>query len=259
MPAVRAASQAELGQFAQAATALERAVKGPVSLAIAQRYAFWARLGPSCFGTNAQSCVSPATAAANRAADIDARYFAMAVRGLDTGQLQLAVWLESTEQSGVLHMGIVKAGTLQAGMGQWQAAVLPLVAYAVRGAIAVGTWVVVDAWAKSQQAKSDADKLRAQTAAEVASAVTKLSASSPQKAQQLAATLKQATDAANNVQPGFLDQLSSAASGAMQRIGEAATGVGQEVGAWLPLALLAVYALSRRRTNPRRHKRGWCP
>ena len=206
---------------------LERYIRGPVTLAVLRRYAFWHALQQTLPGAAAT------LAAEHREQDELAQRFAALLRGLDAGTLQVLPWREATEGPAVLRLGVVPAGAIGAGtLG------FPILAVIAVGAAAVGAWVLLDAWLAARKLEANTDALRAKTQAEVTRAVTQLSATDPMGARQLANALTAANRAAANVQPGILE-----------RIGETVDKITETVSdnsSWL-LALAAVWLFGRRR------------
>lgn len=199
----------------QGATQLHDAMHGPVAQAIAARLAFWRSLQMSAAAA-AGVAASPALLSqllgaqlmqANAIADRNASSYAKLLAGLDSGALVLVAWSAGDERSpGPLQLGIARSDVKPGALGQWQ--VLPIVVrVASQVAIAAGAWILANAWTTSKELEAQASKTRADTSAKVAAAVTTLAKTDPGRAQALADALARAQSAADQAQPGLLDQL----------------------------------------------------
>lgn len=230
---VIAATPSERAELGAARDALERFVRGQVALAVVQRWALWDSLRRN-LGAALQGLAGPELLAANAEQDQRARQLAMLVRGLDSGQLELAAWAEPLEHGrGPLRLAVVQAGTL----GLFP--ILPVIVIAGAAAIAGGAFVLADAWTEARKLEAEATATRAKTAAQITARVTQLAATDPQGAAQLAGALTAANQAANAAQPSLLDRLTGAVRGVLPS--------SPDLG-WIGWAALAWLLLRRRAT-----------
>lgn len=219
-----AEQRAEIGA---ARDALERYVRGAVTNAIVQRWAFWRSLEQS----GAARAAAP-LAGAHAAADEDARRFAGLLRGLNTGALELVPWAEPREQGyGTIRLGVARTGAL----GLFQ--LVPVLIIAAAAAVASGVFVLADLWLEARKLEAEASNLRAKTAAQITSTVAQVAQQDPHSAAALADALARANQAATAARPSLLDQLVGAIGTALP----SSSGLG-----WLGWAALAWLFLRRR-------------
>jgi len=225
---------AQLAELRRAAAVLERAMGGEVALAIARRWAFTRSLEASATAAGVTLAqLSPAVARANGQADGSARRWAQLLEALRAGAAVVQPWAPESEAGlGPVRLGIARAG----GLGLWQL-VPTLVIGAASALAAAGGWVILDAWTEARREQATADRVRAETAAAVSSAITQAAKISPDAAAQLAQALQRANQAASGAQPSLLGSLAGAV--------DATVSTARDSGPWLALA--AIYFFARRR------------
>lgn len=250
-----AASPAELSQLQASVQQLENYMRGQVARVIASRYAFWQALKAQALTQNAQSLLEqllgPELVTLNAQADHNAAAFGDMLRGLDSGELKLAAWTQQSESGAQspLQLGIVRQGTDPGRLGQWQLLAPIIVRTAVQATVAVGAWVLANAWTTSRQLEAQADKVKADTAAKITAAVTSVAKQDPAAARALADALGNANNAANAATPGLLDQIGGAVRDVTQSVRDVSSGIRESGGeiVFLLLAWLVYKAFSERR------------
>lgn len=247
MPATPA-DASQLAAIKAAGQQLEQQMLGPTALAVVRRWAFWDSLRQSADSAGLKASdiydlLGVPLARANIAADKDAQGFALLVGALNNGQAKLAAWAITNEQGqpGPLQLGIVKSGVDPSTLGQWQA--LPIILrIGAQAALAIGSWIVVNAWTHAKELEAGADQTRANTQAAISSAITKAAAQNPQAGAMLADALSRANTAASGAQPGLLDSIADSIRSVGAGVGQAASSFGGTA-----LLLLGFWLFSRRR------------
>jgi hypothetical protein len=239
----------------QGVAKLETFMVQDVAKAMAARLVYFRVLADAAQQVGASDLLAqmlgPSVLQANAIASQNAAKFIALRRGLDAGDLVLVAWSEGGEQQpGPLQLGIVKRETQPQTLGQWQVVLPAVVRVAGQAALAIGSWVLVNAWTTAHELSAQAEKTRADTASKMTSAVAQLAKTDPDRAQQLAAVLSQAQSAANAATPGLLDQLIGSVRDITGGVHELARGAGSAAESGLLLLGLLWY-LSKRKKNPR--------
>jgi hypothetical protein len=246
-----AASPAELSQLQAGVQQLEAYMRGQVARVIAARYAFWQALRAQASQSLLEQLVGPELVTLNAQADHNAAEFGKLLRGLDSGELKLAAWTQQSESGATspLQLGIVRQGTDPGQLGQWQLLAPIIVRTALQATVAVGSWVLANAWLTSKQLEAQADKVKADTASKITAAVSSVAKQDPAAARALADALGKANDAANSATPGLLDQIGGALRDVTQTMHDVGAGVRESGGeiVFLLLAWLVYKAFSGRR------------
>jgi len=232
---VIAATPQQVQQLRAAAQAFEDYAAG-VSRVVGVRYAYWHTLRQQAarYGVNPADIVGPQLALEHEAADARARQWATAIRALDTGRAQLAAWTPVGEAGpGPLRLGVVQTGTLPIQIGVFP--IVPIVIYAAGAALAVGTWLIADAWTTAKQTEAEALKLQTQTQAKITAAVIEAGKVSPDAATALSDAIAKANLSAQQPTSSIFDQLANAFGGAAQTLstGPGLVGMGLLFLAWL--------------------------
>ena len=208
----RPATAHEQAALRAASSLFKSYVETELAPAVGGALELWKRLGP------VQLQLPAEVRARNAALQDRAARVQSLVRGLQSGELELAGW-QSSEQ-GEIQLGIVSAGAL----GFWPV-VITVIAV---GALIGTTWKALDAWSQVQGLKAEAELVRAQTAKSVQDVIA---TADPNKRTALAMALSTAQQAANAVG-------SSWASSVAATYAKSAAGVG--------VALFGLWWLYRR-------------
>lgn len=179
----RAATQHEQSALRAASTLFTSFIRNEVAPAVGGALAQWNALGPAV-----QAQLPESIRQRNARLQLDADRWQQLVRGLQSGEYELAAW---TPEGGELRLGVVSAGSL----GFWPVVITVVAIGAVLGA----TWKVLDAWDDVGRLKAEAEATRAATAKSVQDTIAQVSKTDPNAATALANVLTRAQQAANAV------------------------------------------------------------
>jgi len=239
MTAVALSAQ-ELTTLRAAVVSLEQYMKGPAAQALAARAAFWRSLQSSAARVPGgaqllERLVGPQLMTLHKQADGNALEYVRMLRALDAGELRLAAWSDGGEQApGPTQLGVVRRDTDPKALGQWQLAPV-IIRVATQAALAVGAWVLANAWTTSKELEGQAAKLRADTANKISATIASVAQNDPQLARDLAGALATANKAASAATPGILDQLASSFRDITETVRESSGGIGMLVLLWFAM------------------------
>lgn len=208
MPAMMPATPQQIVELRRASTQFE-AYASQVSRAVVGRYLFWASLKQDTAraGVSAAQLVGPELAQVHERADAAARQWATVIRSLDTGRAQLAGWTVPGEAGPqALRLGVVVAGTLPTSLSLFP--LVPIIVYAVAGGLAVGTWLLTDAWLDARKLEAETGLIVATTRSKISATIAAIAATNPAAAAAVADAVVKANASAGAPQTkGILDKL----------------------------------------------------
>lgn len=203
---------------------------------IAGRYAWWqtVRNFAGQFDVNLADVLSAELVDLNAKCDGQARDFATAVLALNNGTAELV----GREVGNELRLAVAAKGAIPRPLGVW-----PIVPIILVGAGLVAGVVMMDAWLDMRQAEADAQKAQAANVAKWAELAQKAQAIGPDAMKQLQRVIDAANNAAAQPAGGILAKLARPVTAVVDTVTEAA----EDTGGWLVLAVIAAFALSRRK------------